>query len=122
MLLGIALMIGGPVIYLFTLDNPFLRRSGLLAVIPIVAGLIMAVLAAWRDRRLRVRVPGGVVAVMAVLFLVAFYGNPLPPAQQPDSLAAAPDFRLVDHRKNPVSLHERLADGAVLLVFYRGHW
>jgi peroxiredoxin len=34
----------------------------------------------------------------------------------------APDFTLPDHLGRPVCLHDRLATGSVVLVFYRGEW
>jgi peroxiredoxin len=34
----------------------------------------------------------------------------------------APEFRLPDAMKRPVSLRERLSNGPVVLVFYRGEW
>ncbi len=35
---------------------------------------------------------------------------------------SAADFELPDHRGHPWRLGERLANGLVLLVFYRGDW
>jgi len=34
----------------------------------------------------------------------------------------APDFRLSDHFGNTVSLHDTLATGCGIVVFFRGHW
>lgn len=34
----------------------------------------------------------------------------------------APDFRLLDHHKNPVTLSQLVADGPVVVVFYYGYW
>lgn len=34
----------------------------------------------------------------------------------------APDFTLPDSQGQPVSLNALLADGPVVLTFYRGHW
>ncbi len=34
----------------------------------------------------------------------------------------APDFSAMDHTGKAVSLRAALADGPVVLVFYRGHW
>jgi hypothetical protein len=36
--------------------------------------------------------------------------------------APAPDFTLASHTGAPVTLTSALANGPVVLVFYRGHW
>jgi peroxiredoxin len=36
--------------------------------------------------------------------------------------AKAPEFTLSSQAGNPVALHDVLATGDVVLVFYRGHW
>lgn len=46
-------------------------------------------------------------------------------AQQPEPMfigQKAPNFRALDQFENPVSLKERLENGPVVLVFYRGQW
>lgn len=58
-----------------------------------------------------------------VLLLLLFAFSSL--AQQPEPLFIgdkAPNFRALDQYEKPVSLKERLKNGPVIIVFYRGQW
>ena len=57
------------------------------------------------------------------LAVVMFFGlAALPEAPRFSELEVAPDFALLDHRGQTVSLHGALEAGPLLMVFYRGFW
>ena len=86
-------------------------------------GAAAGLIAAMRDRRVWVRVVCGINIVLLLLFTVMFYGLArLPAAPKFTDLEIAPDFTLIDHTGQPLTLSEARAAGPVLLVFYRGHW
>jgi hypothetical protein len=75
------------------------------------------------DRRRRTRALGVVNAAAVFLMLVGFFVlTALPRATPPAVAERAPDFELPDHQGDRFSLGRALADGPILLVFYRGHW
>jgi FtsH-binding integral membrane protein len=123
-LAGLLLTLTGPVLfYLFFLDQPFLRSTGLPAVVLMLVGLAVGVWAIRGDRRLRIRVLGGLNLLLAGLFVVGFcYGMVLPAGSPPVVGETAPDFTLADQTDKEVTLSEALSTGPVLLMFYRGYW
>lgn len=122
-LLGLALTIAAPFAWFATLENPFLRSSGLpmfaLLGISVVASLIAVARGRWG-----VRTVSGISLFLAGFLTFGFFVLSKLPAHQitPDVGDLAPDFRLTDSAGNNVSLRETLAAGPVWLVFYRGHW
>ena len=80
-------------------------------------------------RRLAVAV---VLLVVATFAFMRTHGIPLhatrhtpPPGIADRALAvgaAAPDVTLTTHAGAPWRLHDHLAPGGAVLVFYRGHW
>ena len=110
--LSLLLVFGGPVTYMFLLDVPFLRSTGLLAFVMLIAGTALGLVTGARSRR------SGRWRVGYYFFSFAA----LPETQGRDTLAQAPDFTAVDHTGTKVNLYQTLASGPVLLVFYRGHW
>lgn len=80
--------------------------------------------------RYRGKVSGAVLGVLALaLFGLFCWGNFVFARRVPSASAAphvgqsAPDFTLPDASGKPVTLSElRKANGAVLLIFYRGYW
>jgi hypothetical protein len=109
-----------PLSWWWSIDDPVLRSTGLTAWMMLASALFLSVSAALRDKRTWVRaVAAGEVGVVA-LALWAFFGFArLPGGNVPATLA---DFTLLDHTGTPVTLSSELAEGPVLLVFYRGHW
>lgn len=84
-----------------------------------------AVLSIWlatRGRGWFGKTLAGVNAALPLLFAGAFFGLTGLPAAIPLSNQRAPEFTLPDQNGRPVALAETLAQGPVLLVFYRGHW
>ena len=119
-LFSLAALVLAPLSWLWTIDRPFLRASGLTAWLLLAVALLLALSAAHRDRRRWVRAVAGVQVVALVLFCWAFFGFArLPETRVPER---APDFTLPDQDGRPVTLSAELAQGPVLLVFFRGHW
>ena len=58
-LLGLLLVLSGPPAYLLLIDQPFMRSTGAPGFALIVAGTLVGVTAARRDRRAWVRTLGG---------------------------------------------------------------
>jgi hypothetical protein len=104
----------------WTLDQPFLRSTGLVAWVCIALALFLALSAARGDRRGWVRAIAGLQLAVVPLSIWAFFGFArLPATNLPER---APDFTLPDQDGRPVTLSHELARGPVLLVFFRGHW
>lgn len=88
-------------------------------------GALIAVRAAWLDRRFGAMLCGFVSTALAVFMTVAYpMMTRLPPPTQEPPLpgAKAPDFTLVNHLGEPTRLADGFSQGPTLLVFYRGHW
>jgi hypothetical protein len=121
--IGMILAIAGPGVYFFLLDHAFLRSTGVAAFVLMVPGAVLGLPAFWRGRRWRVRLPGLFSVLMLVLFAGSFFWLlRLPASEVFAKLERAPDFTVPDHVGNEFNLSKALADGPVLLVFYRGFW
>ena len=121
--LSLLVAFGGPITYMFLLDVPFLRSTGLLAFVMLIAGTALGFVAGARSRRSGRWSAPAIGVLLTVGFGYYFFGfGVLPETQGLDALARAPDFTAVDHTGTKVNLYETLASGPVLLVFYRGHW
>lgn len=116
-------MLGAP-LYLWLFDIPLIRSSGLPAFLLMGAGVGYSVWLARGEKRNWVRSIAGVnTTLLAVFMFVFFWLWALPrPAEAATALAVAPDFKLKDDRNRTLSLSDTLANGPVLLVFFRGHW
>jgi len=66
------------------------------------------------------RLPADKVAIMQTA--IEELGTELESRSLPDAGSLAPDFELPDARGRTVRLGDRLADGPVILSFYRGGW
>jgi len=122
-ILGLLLTLAGPVTYLFLLDRPVLRATGLLAFGLMGAGVFVGIVALGHDRRLRVRLAAATNVVLLLVFGTGFFFLArLPDAGAFRRLVRAPDFTLPDHEGRPVSLAAMRARGPVLLVVFRGYW
>jgi len=122
-ILGLLLTLAGPITYLFLLDRPMLRATGLLAFGLMGAGVIVGLMAVGRDRRLRVRLAAAAnVALLLVFGTFFFFLARLPDAAAFYRLRRVPDFTLPDQEGRPVALRDLRAAGPVLLVVFRGHW
>lgn len=120
---GLLILLAGPVSYMLLLDQPMLRRSGLSVWLLMGTGIVVSVIAARGDRRIGIRIVAGVTIVLALVSVGLFFGwAALPTAETTSGLDTAPEFTLDDHTGRSVSLRDTRAAGAVLLVFYRGHW
>ncbi len=118
-----ATLIAAP-LYLWLLDVPLLRNSGLLAFALLAAGAIIGARYAAADDRPWVRVTGGGNVLALVVFAGYFFWLLALPAA--DARAAtidtAPSFSLNDQNGRAVALRDELSRGPVLVVFYRGYW
>jgi len=122
-LMSLLLLFAGPAVYMLLIDFPLMHATGAPAFALMAAGATAGLVAAVRDRRIWVRLICVVDIALLALWTYMFYGWPtLPQPTRLDQLTAAPDFTLPDHTGTPVTLSTALADGPVLLVFYRGHW
>lgn len=110
--------------YALVIDVPFLRSTGLVALICLALGAALGGVALWRDRRRWVRILALADLALALGLTTAYYTlSVLPePGDAANTLAVAPDFTLKDHHGRDVSLKNAYSAGPVLLVFYRGHW
>lgn len=85
----------------------------------------VAILSIWMVRqrpRWSARILAGVNVALPLLFAGAFFGLLALPRVASKVGAQAPEFTLQDQEQRPVGLAATLAQGPVLLVFYRGHW
>ena len=121
--ISLVLVLGGGLSYVGLLDVPFLRSTGLLAFLVMGLGTALSVVALVKARRPWTWAVAGANVLMTVTFAYYFFVFAvLPEAQGLPRLTRAPDFAVVDHSGKTVRLHDALASGPVLLVFYRGHW
>jgi hypothetical protein len=117
---SLVLLVLAPLSWGWTLDQPFLRSTGLVAWVLLAGALLLAVSAARDDRRWWVRAIAGVqLAALAFSGWAYFVFARMPAAHLPER---APDFTLPDQDGRPVTLSAELGKGPVLLVFFRGHW
>jgi cytochrome oxidase Cu insertion factor (SCO1/SenC/PrrC family) len=119
-LLALVALVLAPLTWFWTLDQPFLRSSGLSAWLLLAVALGLALSAAWRDRRKWVRGVAALALGAVAFFTWAFFVFARMPATHLP--ARAPDFTLPDQDGRPVTLAAELQRGPVLLVFFRGHW
>ena len=119
-LASLGLLVLAPLSWLWTIDRPFLRATGLAAWVLIAGALFLSLSAARNDRRVWVRAIAGLqLAALPLLLWAFFVFARMPATHVPDR---APDFTLPDQDGRPVTLATELQDGPVLLVFFRGHW
>ncbi len=119
-MLSLVALILAPLSWVWTIDRPFLRSSGLTAWILIALAVFLALSAARDDRRVWVRAVAGLQLVALALSCWAFFVFARLPAR--DVPERATDFTLPDQDGHPVTLSAELQQGPVLLVFFRGHW
>lgn len=125
-LFGLLLAFAGPFLQILVFMNvPLLSRTGAAMLVVMFFGALLAISAAWRDRRFGTMLCGFVSTALAVFMAIAY---PLmtrlpPPLQEPPLPGSkAPDFTLVNQLEQPTRLADGLSQGPTLLVFYRGHW
>ncbi|HWL93861.1 MAG TPA: hypothetical protein VNT79_10030 [Phycisphaerae bacterium] len=122
-LAGLLLTLAALPAYALTMDQPFLRSTGLVAWTLVAAGLTLALVAVIRTRRRAAKWILGVHVALVIFAFYAFFGFARLP--RPSMLAAdsvAPAFTLPSSSGEQVSLARLLQDGPVLLAFYRGEW
>ena len=125
--LGLFLCAAAVPAWMATLDQPFLRKTGLAACALCAIGLVLLWQGRRKDRRTRTSVMLGLgAALTALLALGAFVLTRLPTAEFSKHFASPKDkvlpFELPDQTGASVSLASALEKGPVLLVFYRGSW
>jgi hypothetical protein len=111
-----------PFAWAVTLDNAFLRSTGIASWACLALGIALGVASIRIDARRWVRVMFGVDVAIVALFAVTYFNFPRLPAPQSPALERAPDFELTASDGTRVHLADELARGPVLLVFYRGYW
>ena len=122
-IIGLLLVVAGPIAYALLFDFPLMRATGAPAFALISTGAAAGILAARRDRRAWVRSLCGVNCVALIVAIYLFFGfAALPGTDAVARMDTAPDFTLPDHTGEQVVLYDLLAEGPVLLVFYRGQW
>lgn len=122
LLMAVVLALAGVPLYMQTIDNPFLRRTGLATFVPMALGALLGWYAQIGDRRLWARALGWSPAAITVLSVIMFFVLTALPTAKVATAGTAQNFTLPDHTGKAVALTDRLADGPVLLVFYRGFW
>ena len=122
-LVGLALVVAGPLLLAMTFDHPSLRSTGWPAWPPMLCGVVLALSAAAVDRRTRVRVIAALAVLGSAAFVWLFFVFARMPATTDFArLARAIDFTLPDQDENPIALADLRARGPVHIVFYRGFW
>lgn len=120
---GLVLAVVSPVLWVLTLGNRLMLRTGLAMWVAMAVGLVLAVVAARRDARMRTRVVAVVTGCWVAFSVVGFFVfTRLPESAVFDDTQRVAAFTLPDEQGKPTSLDELAGDGAALLVFYRGHW
>ncbi len=130
---GLLIITAGAISYfLYFAQFPSLRDFPLLNLPIVLIGLGVALVGAFKVFRQGSGLAGKVFAILGVLLSVAITGLfnfyvfsfsfQLPDAAAaPSKQEAAPDFTLLDHTGQPVSLADYRGHN-VILVFYRGFW
>jgi AhpC/TSA family len=121
-LLGVLVTLAGPVAYVALLTHPWLRSSGAPAWVLMTAGVALCIFALRGGSRWWHRLAFGASAAITLLFIAGFAFATLPAPGIAATMTTAPDFTLPDQEGRAVSLAAELAQGPVLLVFYRGSW
>jgi hypothetical protein len=121
--LGLALTLSGPFAWVALLHHPWLRSTAAPAWAAMAGGLLVCV-CAWRAQR---KTWPRIALIASSLFIALFASaysvlNRLPAPGAAAALTTAPDFTLPDQTGRLVALSHELAEGPVLLVFYRGSW
>lgn len=120
---AIVLVVASPAMWFVFIDDAVMRRTGAAVWPPLALGLAMAIAAWIRDRRRRTRLASAVALTLALLMGVSWIVlTRLPSPTVLPTLKHAPPFTLMDHTATARSLDAMLANGPLLLVFYRGHW
>lgn len=121
-LAAVALAAAAPVVYVASLDVPFLRRSGLV----LFALLILAMACVGRARSLQAPLSRvAVVVVFAITLWTAwlfFVKARLPVEHAPAVGAPAPSFVAAAYDGSSFDLAAARRSGPILLVFFRGFW
>ncbi len=113
----------GPVLYVVLLDQPFLRRTGLIAWLLMADGIIVSFVGLCMSRRRATAILSAACVALALAFSgVFFILGAVPPASSAAAIERMPDFELPDQDGHPIKLSDCLARGPVHLVFFRGHW
>jgi len=124
--LGIAGLIStllGPVLYVVLLDQPFLRRTGLIAWLLMADGIIASFVGLLICRRRATAILSASCVALALAFSgVFFILGSVPGASSAAAIERMPYFELPDQDGHPIKLRDALARGPVHLVFFRGHW
>ena len=121
-MLGVLFAFAAIPVYMLTMDNALLRRTGLGAFASFGIGSLLALIS-WRRGRWGTWIMSSLTLLLTVSFAGMFvFATRLPAATTIQTASIAPDFTLPDQTGAPVSLREARGKDRVLLVFYRGHW
>ncbi len=122
---GAAMTIAAGVSFMFLLEVPFIRNSGMPNFALMVLGCLLAIAALGR----RPRWPGAFATLLSAgftgLFGYGIYLHGLPQPANATIASSSPtqfELELIDSDDKPVRLRDYAAKGPILLVFYRGFW
>ena len=122
-ILGMALLLAAPFVYLALINNELQRRTALVSFVMIFAGMGLTAYSAFIDPRLWKGILATVQALMTAFAVFAWiFWAKLPSNQSPAIGMVAPDFVTVDQNAKTFQLRPAHAKGPLLLVFYRGYW
>ena len=122
-ILGFVVMLSSAFVWPLFFNNSFLRGTAIPLWMTLVVGVLIGVIAARQDRRMRTRVMAGFNGVFLLIAIAGFFVfSKLPVEANADPLPdAVPAFNLPNQEGEATSL-QLAADEHALLVFYRGHW
>jgi len=122
--LALVITLVSPFVYMMTIDNAFLRSTGIVWFGVIGVGVVLGLITAARTKRWAAYIPLGFNLALAAFWFYGFFGMTALPAAEAKVVvgSAAPDFTLNDENGQPVVLREVVSAGPVLLVFFQGHW
>lgn len=112
-----------PVLYVLTMDHPFLRRTGIVLFVAAGIAILLGGVAIFRGRKRIHRLIAASAMALGILVGVFYqFALDLPDSPVFERSETVAEFELMDHLGQTVRLSELKSKGPVMLVFFRGTW